>query len=62
MAKLFADPQCRLLTGMGGIGKTRLTIEFGSRYRDLLPDGVRYVPRAFLNSETRAEQGLENVK
>jgi predicted ATPase/transcriptional regulator with XRE-family HTH domain len=52
MERLFNEPQCRLLTltGMGGIGKTRLAIEFSWRQRCMFPDGVYYVPLASINS------------
>jgi len=52
LERLFKDPQCRLLTltGMGGIGKTRLAIEFASSQLDIFPDGVHYVPLAPVNS------------
>jgi len=52
MERLFNDPQCRLLTltGMGGIGKTRLAIEFATCQQPEFPAGVFYVPLAPINS------------
>ncbi|MCQ3937645.1 MAG: hypothetical protein DPW18_11450 [Chloroflexi bacterium] len=52
MDRIFNEPQCRLLTltGIGGIGKTRLAIEFALQQRDRFPDGVHFVPLASVNS------------
>jgi predicted ATPase len=52
LERIFDDPQCRLLTliGLGGIGKTRLAIEFAANQRSEFPDGVVYVPLASLSS------------
>jgi predicted ATPase/DNA-binding XRE family transcriptional regulator len=52
MERLFSDPQCRLLTltGMGGIGKTRLAIEFATNQQALFPAGAFYIPLAPISS------------
>jgi predicted ATPase/transcriptional regulator with XRE-family HTH domain len=52
MERLFNDPQCRLitLTGMGGIGKTRLALEFASRQQTAFGGGVFYVSLTSIKS------------
>lgn len=52
MARIFNEPQCRLLTltGIGGIGKTRLAIEFALCQQSRFLGGVYYVPLVSINS------------
>ncbi len=46
VTKLLSESRLITLTGMGGSGKTRLSIEVGSRLADQAPDGVWFVPLA----------------
>ncbi len=46
VAKLLAEARLVTLTGPGGAGKTRLSVEAAGRLADQAPDGVWFVPLA----------------
>ncbi|HET9908885.1 MAG TPA: NB-ARC domain-containing protein [Anaerolineales bacterium] len=48
IARILTNPACRLLTilGPGGVGKTRLVLEFAAGQMDSYNDGVAFVPLA----------------
>ncbi|HEY3976456.1 MAG TPA: BTAD domain-containing putative transcriptional regulator [Streptosporangiaceae bacterium] len=46
LAKLLAESRLVTLTGPGGAGKTRLSVETAARMADELPDGIWFVPLA----------------
>ena len=52
ISQMLGDPQCRMLTitGMGGIGKTRLAIEVANTLKDGFKDGAGFVALAGLTS------------
>lgn len=50
--RIFHQPHCRLitLTGPGGIGKTRLAIEYAAYNQTAFPGGVYFIPLASIDS------------
>lgn len=63
MERIFNDPQCRLLTltGVGGIGKTRLATEFATRNLAEFPGGVFYIPLTSVNSPEKIVPAIADV-
>ncbi|MEP7061099.1 MAG: adenylate/guanylate cyclase domain-containing protein [Betaproteobacteria bacterium] len=56
-------PQCRLLmlTGPGGIGKTRLSLQAGADVMDAFPDGVYFVELAPVSDARMVPQAVASV-
>lgn len=52
LANALTDTSCRLITitGIGGVGKTRLILEAAMAYKDLFSDGVYFIPLAAVSS------------
>jgi predicted ATPase/transcriptional regulator with XRE-family HTH domain len=55
IARILADPACRLLTllGTGGIGKTRLASEVAAGQIDAFADGVVFIPLASVGTASQ---------
>ena len=63
ISTLLADPACRLLTltGLGGIGKTRLAIAVAQQMQEAFPDGIYFVPLQPLQQSDQILPAILNV-
>jgi len=63
VARLLADPACRLLTmvGAGGVGKTRLGLQVATELLQRYPDGVWLVELAVLSDPALVPQAVASA-
>lgn len=63
LERLFLKQQCRLLTltGIGGIGKTRLAVAFAACAQEAFPGGTYYVPLTSVDSVEKIIPAVANA-
>lgn len=63
IARLLADPDCRLMTfvGPGGIGKTHLALQTAAMLAERFPDGAAFVPLAQVMAAENVAAAIANA-
>lgn len=58
---LFEETRLLTLTGTGGMGKTRLSIQLASELRTQFPDGIWFVPLAAITDSTLVPSSIARI-